>query len=121
MTAAHRPSQGKIGAHSRLETLQRLLGSSPSANQGRISKPQQRLGKATRLLPERGDHYERHIEEPLDEHGLADTAESAGEEGARDAWDTDNTIDQQHQELGLLPSENVNLDEAVWSALRKYV
>ena len=121
MTAAHRPSQGKTGARSRLETLQRLLGNSPGANQGRISKPQQGLGKATRMLLEWSDHYERHIEEPVDNHGLADTAECAGEEGATDVWDTGNTTDQQHQELELLPSENDNLAKNVWPALLKYV
>lgn len=63
------------------------------------------------------DHCEQHIKGPLDEHGLTDTARNAGEERVRDAWETDRTIDQQHQQLGLLPSESVNLDKATHSPL----
>jgi hypothetical protein len=41
------------------------------------------------MLP-KSDLCERHTEESLDEYRLA---ESAGEDDARDAWETDTTID----------------------------
>jgi hypothetical protein len=106
-------SQGKSSTRSRFETLQNLLAGSPGTAQGRISKPQRRPGKSTRWSPEKKDHYEGHIEGSPDGYGLANAAESAGEDDARGAWETDTTVGQQ--------PERANLNEAVWPALRKYI
>jgi hypothetical protein len=113
MATPYRPSQGKNSTRSRFETLQKLLAGSSGAAQGRISKPQRKPGKSIRSSPEKNDHYEDHIEGSPDGYGLADAAESAGEDDARGVWETDTTVDQQ--------PECANLNDAVWSALRKYV
>jgi hypothetical protein len=114
------PGRGQNASYSRLETLRRLLKSSSSTGEGRISKPQRRLRSSSRLLPEKSDFCERHNKESFDEHRIA-AAESAGEYGARDTWETDTAIDQQREQAESPPSNGVKLNEAIWSALRKYV